>query len=76
MFNLFFVGNAISCYDCNSATDKRCVGEDKVPLPEDLKKNCPVRSEKPYTLCRKINQVIDFEVNGRKDFIYLEILFK
>ncbi|XP_066247751.1 UPAR/Ly6 domain-containing protein crok-like [Euwallacea similis] len=56
---------AIKCYECNSATDKRCLGDATNLLSDDLKKPCPERKDgKPYTLCRKIKQVIDFEVNG------------
>ncbi|CAG9815862.1 unnamed protein product, partial [Phaedon cochleariae] len=57
-------GSAISCYECNSANDKRCLGDAKNILTEDLRKHCPERKGKPYSLCRKIKQVIDFEVNG------------
>ncbi|CAH1975306.1 unnamed protein product [Acanthoscelides obtectus] len=60
-------GAAISCYECNSAMDKRCLGDENNKLTNDLKKDCSARQtpdKKPYTLCRKIKQVIDFEVNG------------
>ncbi|XP_019868729.1 uncharacterized protein LOC109597479 [Aethina tumida] len=57
-------GFAISCYECNSATDKRCLGDEHNRLSDDLKKPCPERSGQPYKLCRKIKQMIDFEVNG------------
>ncbi|KAG5895233.1 hypothetical protein JTB14_003450 [Gonioctena quinquepunctata] len=61
-------GSGISCYDCNSYHDKRCIGDERNQLTEDLKKPCPERkpNEKAYTLCRKIKQMIDFEVNGLK----------
>ncbi|XP_018561877.1 uncharacterized protein LOC108903993 [Anoplophora glabripennis] len=56
---------AISCYDCNSVIDRRCLGDQNNILTEDLKKPCPKRQDgKEFTLCRKIKQVIDFEVNG------------
>ncbi|XP_074035046.1 uncharacterized protein [Leptinotarsa decemlineata] len=56
----------LSCYDCNSAHDKRCLGDANNKLTDDLKKPCPERKdkEKPYTLCRKIKQAVDFSVNG------------
>lgn len=54
----------MSCYDCNSVNDKRCLGDLNNKLTDDMKKPCPERKGKPYTLCRKIKQVIDFEVNG------------
>ncbi|XP_072399701.1 UPAR/Ly6 domain-containing protein crok [Diabrotica undecimpunctata] len=56
--------SAISCYDCNSVNDKRCLGDENNKLTDDMKKPCPERKGKPYSLCRKIKQVIDFEVNG------------
>lgn len=68
----FFLGYAISCYECNSAQDKRCLGDANNQLSDDLKKPCPEKKDdKPYNLCRKIKQMIDFEVNGRK---YLHLL--
>lgn len=55
-------GSAISCYNCNSHNDSRCK-QDK--LPDDLKTECvPDSRQESYTLCRKIVQHIDFEVNG------------
>lgn len=35
-------------------------------VPEDLASPCPEKNadDKPYILCRKIKQMIDFEVNG------------
>uniref|UniRef100_A0A6P7FC06 Uncharacterized protein LOC114326720 n=1 Tax=Diabrotica virgifera virgifera TaxID=50390 RepID=A0A6P7FC06_DIAVI len=56
--------SALSCYDCNSVNDKRCLGDENNKLTDDMKKPCPERKGKPYSLCRKIKQVIDFEVNG------------
>lgn len=55
---------ALSCYDCNSVSDKRCLGDENNKLTEDMKRPCPERKGKPYSMCRKIKQVIDFEVNG------------
>lgn len=64
---IFFSAFAISCYECNSAQDKRCIGDANNQLSDDLKRPCPDKKDgKPYLLCRKIKQVIDFEVNGRK----------
>ncbi|XP_050311321.1 uncharacterized protein LOC126746946 [Anthonomus grandis grandis] len=61
----FETSYAISCYECNSAQDKRCLGDVNNQLTDDLKKPCPEKKDdKPYTLCRKIKQMIDFEVNG------------
>ncbi|CAG9860249.1 unnamed protein product [Phyllotreta striolata] len=59
-----YKSGAISCYDCNSVSDKRCLGDENNKLTDDMKKHCPERKGKPYSLCRKIKQVIDFEVNG------------
>jgi hypothetical protein len=55
-------GLAISCYECNSHNDTRCKQDD---LPDELKRECvPDSRQEIYTLCRKIVQHIDFEVNG------------
>ncbi|KAJ8933823.1 hypothetical protein NQ314_013744 [Rhamnusium bicolor] len=59
-------GNAISCYECNSAKDKRCLGDEHNKLADEMKGPCPKREGKEFSLCRKIKQIIDFEVNGRK----------
>lgn len=57
--------SAIQCYECNSAFDKRCLGDANNKLSDDLKKPCPDRQgDVPYSFCRKVKQVIDFEVNG------------
>ncbi|KAJ8977399.1 hypothetical protein NQ317_013303 [Molorchus minor] len=58
------LSDAISCYECNSYSDKRCLGDQHNKLSDDLKKPCPKRDGKEHMLCRKIKQVIDFEVNG------------
>lgn len=58
-------GESIQCYQCNSHDDQRCA--DKNP-PDEFRRECttnePQRAE--FTLCRKIKQTIDFNVNGRK----------
>jgi len=58
-------GLAISCYECNSHINPRC--KDEKP-PDDLKQNCADHLSRghPFTLCRKIVQHIDFEVNGNQ----------
>ncbi|KAL1123248.1 hypothetical protein AAG570_002334 [Ranatra chinensis] len=57
-----FQGEGIKCYDCNSHNDTRCAQE--VP-PEIFKKDCSEHIEgSKYTLCRKIVQSIEHEVNG------------
>ncbi|GBP08945.1 hypothetical protein EVAR_78316_1 [Eumeta japonica] len=48
---------AITCYQCNSHNDSRCLMDN---LPESLKQPCGSR----YTMCRKISQVVEFEMNG------------
>lgn len=59
-------GEAIKCYECNSHNDSRCAMD--IP-PESLQKDCAEHTEgSKYTMCRKITQSIDFEVNGRKRF--------
>lgn len=60
----FMTGEAIKCYECNSHNDSRCAMD--IP-PEALQKDCAEHTEgSKYTMCRKITQSIDFEVNGRK----------
>ncbi|KAK7868941.1 hypothetical protein R5R35_002577 [Gryllus longicercus] len=57
-------GEALSCYECNSHADPLCA--ESTP-PETLKKDCSEKAEgRQYTLCRKIVQHIEFEVNGNK----------
>uniref|UniRef100_A0A023GC97 Putative tpa exp: secreted protein n=1 Tax=Amblyomma triste TaxID=251400 RepID=A0A023GC97_AMBTT len=52
---------AIECYVCNSATEAECDGN---PLPTMLK-NCSDQSKgSKYSACRKIDENVDFEVNG------------
>lgn len=55
---------ALECYECNSYNDSRCA--DDVP-PDAMKTDCNKKQNKdrnPYILCRKIKQIIEFEVNG------------
>lgn len=52
-------GNSISCYKCNSHNDSSCMENP----PDKFKVDCPGSN---YILCRKIKQVIDFDVNGLK----------
>lgn len=55
-------GLAIKCFECNSHNDSRC-GVD--PVPDLLKKDCSEHANGlKYTMCRKIVQNIEFEVNG------------
>jgi len=54
-------GFGLMCYECNSHNDTRCAMED---LPDELIKPCAHREGKPFSLCRKIKQIIEFEVNG------------
>ncbi|XP_059476759.1 uncharacterized protein LOC132197468 [Neocloeon triangulifer] len=55
-------GYAIKCFVCNSHTDKACM-QDRPP--ESLEKDCTDAPDgATYTMCRKIVQHIDFEVNG------------
>lgn len=62
--------NEIRCYVCNSHNDTACAQE---KLPDHFKTECsklnigvPEESRKNYTLCRKIIQTIEPEVNGCK----------
>ncbi|KAK9728125.1 Sleepless protein [Popillia japonica] len=61
---VFFVsvkeGQSLSCFNCNSYDEKDCLLD---VIPEKFKTECP---DSTYTICRKIKQVIDFEVNGLK----------
>ncbi|KAL3274101.1 hypothetical protein HHI36_015517 [Cryptolaemus montrouzieri] len=69
LLTFFEHSTALKCYECNSATDKRCLGDENNKLSDDLKITCLDKSpngDHPYVLCRKIKQVIDFEVNGLK----------
>lgn len=57
----FSVGG-LQCYTCNSHNDSRCAGE---KLPESMRKDCAtIEPGNKHTMCRKITQVIEFEVNG------------
>lgn len=57
MFLCIQQGYSLSCYVCNSHNNGSCA--DNVP-PEKYKQACSSSD----LLCRKIKQVIDFEVNG------------
>lgn len=62
--SLSFPGYGLTCYECNSKNDSRCALD--IP-PDSLKKDCSEHIEgSKYTMCRKITQSIDFEVNGCK----------
>lgn len=61
---------SIRCYVCNSHNDTACAKE---KLPDQFKTECAQLNEgvkeqdrKNYTLCRKIIQTIEPEVNGCK----------
>ncbi|RZF43342.1 hypothetical protein LSTR_LSTR001603 [Laodelphax striatellus] len=62
---VFFIqpGSSIKCYQCNSHNDSRCAQEKP---PEELTKDCTELDDatKKYSMCRKITQTIEFEVNG------------
>lgn len=73
-FRIFFfpvnAENDIRCYVCNSHNDTDCAQE---KLPDHFKIDCSKlnvgvseESRKNYTLCRKIIQTIEPEVNGCK----------
>ncbi|CAB0015991.1 unnamed protein product [Nesidiocoris tenuis] len=57
------VGSALKCYECNSHNDSRCAQEEP---PQLLGKDCSTHQNAAhkYTLCRKIVQTIEYEVNG------------
>lgn len=59
---VFFIavkeGQSILCFNCNSYIEQDCSLE---VVPEKYKTECP---DSTYNICRKIKQVIDFEVNG------------
>ncbi|XP_053610877.1 UPAR/Ly6 domain-containing protein crok-like [Plodia interpunctella] len=50
-------GLAITCYQCNSHNDSRCLLD---KLPDTLRQPCSSKD----TMCRKISQVVEFEMNG------------
>ncbi|CAH2044217.1 unnamed protein product, partial [Iphiclides podalirius] len=56
--SLLHQGLAIVCYQCNSHNDSRCLLE---KLPDSLRLPC---SGPKDTMCRKITQVVEFEMNG------------
>lgn len=52
---------AIECFVCNSAENPQC---ESSPMP-DMLKNCSEQSKgSKYSACRKIDENVDFEVNG------------
>lgn len=59
--------SGIKCYVCNSHNDTTCAQE---KLPDRFKTECsklnadPDAERKNYTMCRKILQTIEPEVNG------------
>lgn len=71
MVFLFSVkASGIQCYECNSHSDKECAQE---KVPDKFKKNCAdlnnvLEKDKAhnYTVCRKMIQTIESEVNGCK----------
>lgn len=70
---MIITGSALQCYECNSHNDSRCA--DALP-PESLKRECPKSTNThDYILCRKITQIIEFEVNGCKSdcSLYLNV---
>lgn len=72
-----FAGSALKCYECNSHNDSRCAQEEP---PQLLGKDCSTHQNAAhkYTLCRKIVQTIEYEVNGREYFvlIYFQIAYQ
>ncbi|CAG9564462.1 unnamed protein product [Danaus chrysippus] len=50
-------GLAITCYQCNSHNDSRCLMD---KLPDSMRLPCGPKD----TMCRKISQVVEFESNG------------
>lgn len=73
IFEILFLVKAqteIRCYVCNSHNDTDCAQE---KLPDHFKTECSKlnigvaeNNRKNYTLCRKIIQTIEPEVNGCK----------
>lgn len=62
VFATFELGDALLCYECNSHNNTQCANEKP---PDSLKKDCSEhQGGAKYTLCRKIMQTIEFEVNG------------
>lgn len=63
---LLILGNALKCYECNSYNQKECW----VPKPNSTNISIVDCEEKKkdskFVACRKVLQIIDFEVNGRK----------
>ncbi|KFB46454.1 AGAP008113-PA-like protein [Anopheles sinensis] len=55
-------GDAIRCYECNSAHDSSCA-YDIPPNSTSVECNVPKRNQ-TYKYCRKIVQIIEFPVNN------------
>uniref|UniRef100_A0A1E1XUA7 Putative secreted protein n=1 Tax=Amblyomma sculptum TaxID=1581419 RepID=A0A1E1XUA7_AMBSC len=52
---------AIECYQCSSALDPECENNPSI----EMLKNCSDQSKgSKFTACRKIDENVDFEVNG------------
>ncbi|CAG4982199.1 unnamed protein product [Colias eurytheme] len=63
LFGLFQYGLAIVCYECNSALNSMCSA---AVLPDSLKRNCSdLDRGVTHTLCRKIVQHVEHEINGQ-----------
>ncbi|XP_045500716.1 uncharacterized protein LOC123698162 [Colias croceus] len=63
LFGLFQYGLAIVCYECNSALNSICSA---AVLPDSLKRNCSdLDRGVTHTLCRKIVQHVEHEINGQ-----------
>lgn len=59
----YITGSTIVCYECNSAINSMCSA---TLLPDSLKRNCSDHERGvTHTLCRKIIQHVDHEVNGQ-----------
>uniref|UniRef100_A0A182M2T4 Uncharacterized protein n=1 Tax=Anopheles culicifacies TaxID=139723 RepID=A0A182M2T4_9DIPT len=55
-------GDAIRCFECNSAEDSTCSHDDP---PETMSVDCNDHKDgNKYTFCRKIVQIIEFPVNN------------
>jgi len=73
MFTIFLVflcylqkGYGLKCYVCNSNTNAQCADNNPEKIPDTLIEDCPSKTSDgvAYSLCRKIKQTIEFEVNG------------
>ena len=66
-------GNALNCYECNSHRDgKGCIDKE---LLKNFSMPCNKKNEETgYVACRKITQTIDFEVNGCKYVLFVDLI--